>query len=61
MKRTKTLGRWGLLALGVAVLAGCMPAGPGLRAVIRTEPPSPRGPYPLTVTFDGSASQGPIE
>lgn len=57
----KPLGKWILLALGAALLPGCLPAHPSLRAVIRTEPPSPRGPYPLTVTFDGSASQGPIE
>ncbi|MGQ9700261.1 MAG: PKD domain-containing protein [Candidatus Bipolaricaulaceae bacterium] len=49
---------WGLLAL---VLSGCLPTTPGLQAVIRTEPAPARGPYPLTVTFNGQASSGPIE
>lgn len=44
-----------ILASG-AVLTGCFPPQPGLRAIIRTEPNPPRGPYPLTVRFDSTAS-----
>ena len=42
-------------------LAGCFPPGGGLRAVIRTDPSPPRGPWPFTVEFDGSRSAGEIE
>ncbi|RLE29840.1 hypothetical protein DRJ54_03930 [Candidatus Acetothermia bacterium] len=48
----------GLLTLG---LAGCFPTGGGLRAVIRTDPNPPRGPWPLTLTFSGIHSTGEIE
>jgi len=41
-------------------LAGCFPTGGGLRAVIRTAPSPPRGPWPFTVEFDGSRSAGEI-
>lgn len=57
----KKLGKWLGLALGTALLAGCFPVGSGLRAVIRTEPNPARGPYPLTVEFDGSGSIGQVE
>lgn len=57
----KAVGKWTSLMLGAVLLAGCVPVEPGLRAVIRTTPNPPRGPYPLTVMFDGSASHGPVE
>lgn len=54
---------WELLVLGFIALflAGCFFETSGLRAVIRTNPNPARGPWPLTVTFDGRASQGEIE
>lgn len=48
------------MAVGLG-LSGCFSPSPGLRAVIRTDPNPPRGPYPLTVTFDGSASLGTVQ
>ena len=57
----RRFGHWLALTLGGALLVGCFPAEPGLRAVIRTHPDPARGPYPLTVEFDGSASTGPVE
>lgn len=50
-----------LMALGSLVLAGCFPTTGGLRAVIRTDPNPPRGPWPLTVTFSGTHSVGEID
>ena len=50
---------FGVLLLGL-ILGGCT-SPTGLRAVIKTDPHPPRGPYPLLVTFDGSDSQGEIE
>lgn len=50
-----------LLGLVAMVLGGCMVEPSGLRAVIRTDPNPPRGPYPLTVRFDGGSSAGEIE
>lgn len=57
MRRLWKTWWWGLLALA---LAGCLPTPPGLQAEIRTEPHPAQGPYPLTVTFQGRASSGPI-
>ena len=50
---------FGVLLLGL-ILGGCT-SPTGLRAVIKTDPHPPRGPYPLLVTFDGSDSRGEIE
>jgi len=50
-----------LVAVLLLGLAGCFPTGGGLRAVIRTAPSPPRGPWPFTVEFDGSRSAGEIE
>ncbi|MBC7221820.1 PKD domain-containing protein [Candidatus Bipolaricaulota bacterium] len=54
---------WRLLFLGFTVLflGGCIPWSSGLRAVILTTPNPPRGPYPLTVRFEGGSSQGEVE
>jgi len=49
-----------LVAVLLLGLAGCFPTGGGLRAVIRTAPSPPRGPWPFTVEFDGSRSAGEI-
>lgn len=51
-----------LLILGAFGLAlgGCFERT-ALRAVIRTDPSPPRGPYPLTMILDGRSSVGPIE
>ncbi len=45
-----------MLVLSIALASCTRP--PGLQAVIRTQPQSGRGPYPLEVTFDASASHG---
>jgi len=50
-----------LVCFLLLALTGCFPSPNQLRAVIRTDPSPPRGPYPLTVEFDGSASTGEIE
>jgi len=50
-----------VVLVAVGLLAGCLPGQVGLRAVIRTQPDPPRDPYPLTVIFDGSNSQGDID
>lgn len=50
-----------LVCFLLLALTGCFPSPNQLRAVIRTDPSPPRGPYPLTVVFDGSASTGEIE
>jgi len=49
---------WKLTMLGISILAlsGCFSGSLGLRAVIRTDPDPPTGPYPLTVEFRGEAS-----
>lgn len=49
-----------LLGIGAFLLFGCVQEVPKLRAVIRTEPNPPTGPYPLTVKFLGDASLGNI-
>jgi len=49
-----------LVAVLLLGLAGCFPTGGGLRAVIRTDPSPPRGPWPFTVEFDGNRSAGEI-
>jgi len=58
-----SMKRYLLPVVGVALLglAGCFPTGGGLRAVIRTDPSPPRGPWPLTVEFNGTRSTGEIE
>lgn len=55
--------RYLLPLMGVVLLglAGCFFTGGGLRAVIRTDPSPPRGPWPFTVEFDGARSIGEIE
>ena len=50
-----------LVCFLLLALTGCFSSPNQLRAVIRTDPSPPRGPYPLTVVFDGSASTGEIE
>jgi PKD repeat protein len=51
-----------LVGLSILALTGCFPiGGGGLRAVIVTDPNPPRGPWPLTVEFDGTHSIGDIE
>ena len=50
-----------LLGIALLGLAGCFSTGGGLRAVIRTDPLTPRGPWPFTVEFDGTRSTGEIE
>jgi len=49
----------GMVLLGL-ILGGCTSPS-GLRAVIATDPNPPRGPWPLSVTFDGTKSVGPVE
>ncbi len=52
-------GVFGIVLLGL-ILGGCT-SPTGLRAVITTDPHPPHGPYPLSVTFDGTKSIGQIE
>ncbi|HEU67881.1 MAG TPA: PKD domain-containing protein [Candidatus Acetothermia bacterium] len=52
---------YAILSLAVLPLAGCFgPATTGPRAVIATDPSPAQGPYPFTVAFDASRSQGDI-
>jgi len=50
-----------LVCFLLLVLTGCFPPPNQLRAVIRTVPSPPRGPYTLEWEFDGRASRGEIE
>ncbi len=53
MRKLRTWLVLGVLALG---LLGCLQSSPSLRAVIRTDPYPPRGPYPLLVRFEARDS-----
>lgn len=52
--------KWLALSLFALGLVGCLGHGPSLQAVIRTTPFPPQGPYPLSVTFDGTDSKGAV-
>ncbi len=49
-----------LLGIWAFILFGCVGGEPELKAVIRTDPNPPTGPYPLTVRFFSDASFGKI-